>query len=154
LSRYPLKTRSEDIAHNTTMNDNTQNGGASYILSCPSKRRKPQPLETRQITLDSPCAKCGESSGKLGAGRQPKESSLHCGKCGSFIRWVSASEVTCLPRRTPVKGTPVKGTPVKGTPVEVTCLQKPPTASEHPASEHLDSEHLCLTVTNEGGGES
>jgi hypothetical protein len=83
------------------MRDNTQNGGASYILSCTPPRSTPKPAETRQIPLDLPCSKCGGEAGKLGAGRQPRESSLLCGKCGKFIRWVSTSEVNGLPPGVP-----------------------------------------------------
>jgi hypothetical protein len=71
------------------MNNLENEGCASYILD----RSTPKPAETRQIPLNSPCAKCGEGTGKLGAGRQPRESSLHCANCKSFIRWVGAAEL-------------------------------------------------------------
>ncbi len=37
------------------MRDNTQNGGASYILSCTPPRSTRKLTETRQIPLGSPC---------------------------------------------------------------------------------------------------
>jgi hypothetical protein len=82
-------------------------GDSPLILQRDPRRIIPKPLETRQITLDSPCAKCGESSGRLGAGRQPRESSLLCGKCGSFVKWLSASEVKRIEKSVLVNGNPL-----------------------------------------------
>lgn len=69
---------------------NLKNEGSSPLILSRTTRKPP---ETRQIPLDLPCIKCGGGAGKLGAGRQPRESSLLCTNCGSFIKWLSASEL-------------------------------------------------------------
>jgi hypothetical protein len=40
-----------------------------------------------------PCASCGSTERKLGAGRQPGEASLLC-ECGKFVRWLRGSQLT------------------------------------------------------------
>lgn len=55
---------------------------------------KPKPGE---IQLKGLCC-CGNNLARLGAGRKPHESSLHCNRCKKFIRWVSSAELKCLVR--------------------------------------------------------
>jgi len=40
-----------------------------------------------------PCACCGSSERKLGAGKQPHSASLRCAVCDRFIRWIGKSEL-------------------------------------------------------------
>jgi hypothetical protein len=72
------------------MNNLKNEGDSPFIL----QRSTPKPLETRQIPLGSPCPKCGESSGKLGASqvnRLPKGTPV-------YKRLIStASEQLALP---------------------------------------------------------
>jgi N-acetyl-gamma-glutamylphosphate reductase len=48
-------------------------------------------VQNQSLPLSQPC-NCGGTSGQFGAGRKPKETSLHCSECQKFIRWVPASE--------------------------------------------------------------
>lgn len=42
-----------------------------------------------------PCAVCGSTQRKVGAGKAPGEASLLC-ECGKFLRWISKSELAKL----------------------------------------------------------
>lgn len=66
-------------------------------FNSPAKRRLEQNLDTpRAIHLESPCSKCGGITGKIGAGRKPGESSIVCGACRKFLRWISPIELKAL----------------------------------------------------------
>jgi hypothetical protein len=45
-----------------------------------------------------PCASCGSTERKLGAGKAPGEASLRC-ECGKFIKWLSASQTKAIAAR-------------------------------------------------------
>jgi len=42
------------------------------------------------------CPHCGSPERRTGAGRKPKEASLHCRECKRFLRWISANELKAL----------------------------------------------------------
>jgi hypothetical protein len=48
--------------------------------------------ERGEIHLKSPCC-CGGTLAKTGAGRRPKEVSLHCAQCRKFVAWVMSSDL-------------------------------------------------------------
>jgi hypothetical protein len=54
-----------------------------------------QLFQLTQVTLRNPCG-CGSSSGRLGAGRKPKELSLACSECKKFIAWLPANQLKKL----------------------------------------------------------
>lgn len=59
----------------------------------------PQKQAGKGIQLEFPCSKCRGTTGKLDAGRRPRKSSISCGDCKGFIRWVGASELKALARK-------------------------------------------------------
>lgn len=40
-----------------------------------------------------PCAKCGSSEHRLGAGKGPHSASLRCAGCDRFIKWIGKNEL-------------------------------------------------------------
>ena len=40
-----------------------------------------------------PCASCGSTERKLGAGKGPHTASLRCAECDRFIKWIGKSDL-------------------------------------------------------------
>jgi hypothetical protein len=55
---------------------------ATHIVACQPVLQQP------------PCLNCGDTSTRIGAGKKPGQSSLHCSGCKRFIAWVSAGELS------------------------------------------------------------
>ncbi len=57
---------------------------ASQDITNPVQRVSPNAL---------PCASCGSTERKLGAGFGPHTAELRCGECDCFIKWIGKSEL-------------------------------------------------------------
>ena len=65
-------------------------GATRIVASHPTRGQ-----ERESFSCIDPCPNCGSQQTRIGAGRKPQESSLHCSEC-KRLRWISANQLRTI----------------------------------------------------------
>jgi hypothetical protein len=88
------------LNHNSTLNQGRTQASDTTHEAAPSFQANVNSLLiVRRVSPDAlPCASCGSTSRRLGAGKVPGGASLRC-SCNKFIKWLTPGEVAKLEAR-------------------------------------------------------